>query len=308
MANQSNFPNNSYYQIGRQSNKPALGNPLPAPSRSRRVATNLNPKRRGAPGSRCQASSLGKNKHMITKRIYLKYSIVIATILTAFGGGIAVGSEQNDWGSPIAVYRSYVEAVEKEDFEAAKGFWNIDDDKAVILDTTIGVWISSRRLNKGVSRRFGMEALEEFEFYRDDVTDQALGRTKKRLVESTVVINGNHAELKIKWQEDDGYPNTAFEFSGDDGVVPFIRVNGKWKIDTNAFAGLDKAVALFEAGSISLMMRDSVAVTNEAVRAMEDGQFTNVKELEQFMTRRLVALAAERKNQQKAQQAAPRNR
>jgi hypothetical protein len=245
---------------------------------------------------------------MITKRIYLKYSIVIATILTAFGGGIAVGSEQNDWGSPIAVYRSYVEAVEKEDFEAAKGFWNIDDDKAVILDTTIGVWISSRRLNKGVSRRFGMEALEEFEFYRDDVTDQALGRTKKRLVESTVVINGNHAELKIKWQEDDGYPNTAFEFSGDDGVVPFIRVNGKWKIDTNAFAGLDKAVALFEAGSISLMMRDSVAVTNEAVRAMEDGQFTNVKELEQFMTRRLVALAAERKNQQKAQQAAPRNR
>ncbi|MBU6376805.1 MAG: hypothetical protein KGQ59_12460, partial [Bdellovibrionales bacterium] len=62
-------------------------------------------------------------------------------------------------------------------------------------------------------------------------------------------------------------------------------------------------------GSISLMMRDSVAVTNDAVRAMEDGKFTTVKEIEQFMTRRLVALADERKNQQKdAQQAAPSNR
>ena len=37
--------------------KPALGNPLPAPSRSRRVATNLSLNRRGAPGSECQAST-----------------------------------------------------------------------------------------------------------------------------------------------------------------------------------------------------------------------------------------------------------
>jgi hypothetical protein len=35
----------------RRHNKPALGNPLPALSRSRRVATNLNLNRRGASGS-----------------------------------------------------------------------------------------------------------------------------------------------------------------------------------------------------------------------------------------------------------------
>lgn len=75
---------------------------------------------------------------MITKRISLIYLIVIATILTAFGRVIAVGSELNDSGSPIAVYRSYIEAVERENLEAAKGFWTIDDCKAVILDTTIG--------------------------------------------------------------------------------------------------------------------------------------------------------------------------
>jgi hypothetical protein len=40
--------------------KPALGNPLPALSQSRRVARNLNLKRRGDPGSGCQASSFAK--------------------------------------------------------------------------------------------------------------------------------------------------------------------------------------------------------------------------------------------------------
>src|SRR5690606_18961255 len=41
----------------KKANKAALGNPLPAPSRTQRVATNLNLKRRGAPGSGCQAST-----------------------------------------------------------------------------------------------------------------------------------------------------------------------------------------------------------------------------------------------------------
>jgi hypothetical protein len=40
--------------------KTALGNQLPAPSRSRRVATNLNLKRRGALGSGRQASTFFK--------------------------------------------------------------------------------------------------------------------------------------------------------------------------------------------------------------------------------------------------------
>ena len=41
-------------------NKPALGNPLPAPSQSRRVVTNLNLKRRGAPGSNYVFSGAGE--------------------------------------------------------------------------------------------------------------------------------------------------------------------------------------------------------------------------------------------------------
>jgi hypothetical protein len=50
----------------KKQNKPALGNPLPAPSRSRRVATNLNLNRRGAPGSGCQASTFGEEVAGVT--------------------------------------------------------------------------------------------------------------------------------------------------------------------------------------------------------------------------------------------------
>ena len=44
----------------KRENKPALGNPLPAPNPSRRVATNLNLNRTGALGSGCQASSFAQ--------------------------------------------------------------------------------------------------------------------------------------------------------------------------------------------------------------------------------------------------------
>lgn len=237
---------------------------------------------------------------MTTKRISLKFTILIASILTAFGGGIAVSAEENDSGSPIAIYRSYIEAVEKEDLEAAKECWTVDDDNLSILDITIGVWISSRRLFKAVSHRFGKEALEKFEFYHDGVTDQALRITKKRLDESKVVINGNHAKLQIKWHEDDGYPNSAFEFSADDPVL-FLRVNGKWKLDTKEMVG----EATYATGSISFGMRLCVTAYNDATRALENGQFTSVKELEQFIGNRLTALSKEHQKQQQDKNAQP---
>ena len=43
-----------------KANKPALGNPLPAPSPSRRVVRNLDHMRRGALGSRCHTSTFGQ--------------------------------------------------------------------------------------------------------------------------------------------------------------------------------------------------------------------------------------------------------
>ena len=68
----------------RLQNKTALGNPLPAPSRSRRVATNLNLKRRGAPGSGCQASTFDKNMKRLHTALFA---------LALAGSTIATGSE-----------------------------------------------------------------------------------------------------------------------------------------------------------------------------------------------------------------------
>ena len=68
-----------------KANKAALGNPLPAPSRSLRVATNLNLKRRGAPGSGCQASSLCQKQEPMTSLI---------TLLALFLMGVAESSLQ----------------------------------------------------------------------------------------------------------------------------------------------------------------------------------------------------------------------
>ena len=63
-------------------NKPALDNPLLAPSRSRRVATNLNLKRRGALGSGCQASTLGPEM----KTFFANNSTqIICLLLAVFG-------------------------------------------------------------------------------------------------------------------------------------------------------------------------------------------------------------------------------
>jgi hypothetical protein len=47
--------------------KAALDSPLPPRSRSRRVVTNLNLKRGGAPGSGCQAFDVAKNEGLSNK-------------------------------------------------------------------------------------------------------------------------------------------------------------------------------------------------------------------------------------------------
>jgi hypothetical protein len=73
-------------------NKPALGNPLPAPSRILKVATNLNQIRRGAPGSGCQASTFGNSQRFpwaMNRKLYVATFITFAAafvpVLLNFG-------------------------------------------------------------------------------------------------------------------------------------------------------------------------------------------------------------------------------
>jgi hypothetical protein len=63
--------------------KPALGNPLPAPSRSRRVARNLNLKRRRAPGSGLPGLDVRKIKYSMSALLTFFTSAYGALMLVA---------------------------------------------------------------------------------------------------------------------------------------------------------------------------------------------------------------------------------
>ena len=73
---QSLIPTN---QKTKKSNKAALDNPLHAPSRSLKVATNLNLKRRGAPGSGCQASTFGRK--LSEMKTTIRFVVILAGCL-----------------------------------------------------------------------------------------------------------------------------------------------------------------------------------------------------------------------------------
>lgn len=204
------------------------------------------------------------------------------------------------YADPKATYRTYIEAVRRNDIEGAKRCWVIDDDnKSGALDTIVGLWISMRQINQVAEKKFGAAGLDAIlkGWRRDDVTDPALDLTKKRLDDAAVTINGDTAELKIKWQHDDGVQN-AFQFGT---VTHFRKVDGNWKIDANKMAGLKRGADFFETGTWGRMFRDQVAIMKEAIDDMEKGKLKSAKELGAFIEGKFEVLTkkyeAERKKE-----------
>ena len=66
----------------------------------------------------------------------------------------AVKSEPAGTGpSPTEVYRSYLNAVKKNDLAAAKNCWSISgDDTCGALDVVVGMWVASHRFNAAISK------------------------------------------------------------------------------------------------------------------------------------------------------------
>jgi hypothetical protein len=187
-----------------------------------------------------------------------------------------------EYADPKATYRTYIEAVRKNDLKAAKQCWVIDDDnKSGALDTIVGLWISTRQLNQVAEKKFGAKGLDAIPkgWRRDDVTDAALDLTRKRLDDAEVKITGDTAELKIKWKKDD-VRNPAFEYGGS---TSFRKVGGNWKIDANKMTGLKRGADYFKKGTWGPMFRDQVAIMNEAINGMEKGKLKTAKELGVFI-------------------------
>lgn len=192
---------------------------------------------------------------------------------------------------PESTYRNYIEAIRISDVQAAKKFWVIDDNnKSGVLDVIVGLWISPRQLNQLALKNFGPKGMQAIPkgWRRDDLTDQALDLTQKRLDDVEVKIEGDRAELKIKWKDGDGGDNPAFEFSHD--PIIFRKVSSIWKMDANRMCDLERGIDFFKPGSWGPMFRDQVVIMNEAVEGIEKGKLKTAKDLEVFINGKITAM------------------
>lgn len=223
--------------------------------------------------------------------------------LTALGAAMALASASQpaqkpaqekqaaQYADPKLTYQTYIEAVRRNDLKAGTQCWVFDhDDKGAALDVIVGLWVSMRRLNQAAVKKFGDEGRQAIikGWRREDVTDQALELTKARVKDADVKITGDSAELKIRWKEDDGVHDPAFEFG--DGPVAFRRVNGNWKIDGNKMTGLARGTDYFDKGTWGRMFRDQIAIMNEAADGIERGKLTSAAQLKTLIDTRIEAL------------------
>jgi hypothetical protein len=195
------------------------------------------------------------------------------------------------FADPKTTYRTYIEAVRRSNVQAAKQSWMIDDDnRSGALDTLVGMWVSTRRLNHVAEKKFGAEGRDAIlkGWRREDVTDRALDLTERRLDDAEVKNTGDTAELKIKWKDKDGYPNAAFQFG--EGPVWFRKVGGNWKFDANRMPGLKHGADFFEKGTWGPMFRDQVLIMNEAIDGMERGKLKTAKQLGVFIENKVTAM------------------
>jgi hypothetical protein len=213
----------------------------------------------------------------------------------------------NKYADPKSTYRTYVEAVRKNDIKAAKACWVIDDgNKSGALDTIVGLWISMRRINQVAEKRFGAQDLDRVltGWRRDDITDQALEFTRKQLEKASIKYEGNHAQLTIPWKDADGGSHAAFEYGKES--IEFTRVDRAWKLDANKMTGLKHGADFFEKGTWGPLFRDQVAIMNQAIEAMEKGRLKSAKQLGAFIDRKIQVVR--KKHEQEEKKAAPKSK
>src|SRR5205807_9025237 len=107
----------------------------------------------------------------------------------------------------------------------------------------------------------------------------------------------------IKWKEDDGVANPAFEFGESTG---FRKVGGNWKIDANKRTNLKGGADFFEKGTWGRMLRDQVVIMNEAIDGMEKHKLKTAKELGVFIEGKLAAM--KKKYEEERKKEAPKGK
>lgn len=187
-----------------------------------------------------------------------------------------------DYSGPRETFRTYLDAVQRNDLAAANQCWVFDNDaKPGVINTFLGLKIAPRRFFLVAQQKFGSTLPADFQKrQREDLTDAAIELTRQRLAGAEATITGDTAELKFKWQKDDGYPNPAFDFGED--PISFRKISDNWKLDGNEQTGLQRGADFFKAGSWGPAFRDQVDLMQETTRRMEKGELKTWAETETY--------------------------
>ena len=182
----------------------------------------------------------------------------------------AAKQEAPTFATPVDAYRAYLNAVKKNDLAAAKNCWWLPGKDDAALDVIAGMWVASHRLNAALDKaEIGRKQFGEG-IARDDCTDAAIDRTLLRLGHSEFTMKGDKAELKIRWDKGDGYPNSAFCYG--DEPIPFRKIAGGWRMDALAACDIAKPEDFFEKGTWGIMFRNHTAMANEVAAGIESGK------------------------------------
>lgn len=125
-------------------------------------------------------------------------------------------------------------------------------------------------------------------YLRTDCTDEALDRTISRLSGSTFKIEGDAAKLTIKWDKDDGYPNSVLFYSNDQ---PFRESHGEWKLDICPEGDAEGMADLFKPGSWGCAFRDGMNLLNAAIEDIESGKLQTWQQVAEELEKKGEVLA-----------------
>jgi hypothetical protein len=185
-----------------------------------------------------------------------------------------------DYSDPIKTYKTFLEAIKRDDLAAAKACCTIsDDNRTGSLDVLVGMWVTFHHFNKVALLKFKDQTSqylrdgadnEENPYLRGDCTDKALDRTISRLAGSKYKIDGDRANVTIKWNKGDGYPNQTFFYAHED--LTFRKIKGYWKFEIMPQADPEMLVDFLKPGSWGSAFRDGMNLLNAAIEDIESGK------------------------------------
>jgi len=189
-----------------------------------------------------------------------------------------------EYSDPKKTYETYLRAIKANDLDAAKKCWSIvDNDPAGVLDVVAGLWVAAHRLGEVARHKLGPRGwavLQEWNdiVCRSDCTDEAIGRTLRRLKDAKVETAGNKATLTIEWAKDEPHEKPVFGYAGDHPVAHFRRVKGQWKLDAGPETGLEQSADFLDPPDTWGPFRGQIEATRLIIADLEKGKLRSDEE------------------------------